>query len=107
HHDGAARDRTGLDALAADVPLAVRFGPDGTAMPVATGPGVLGVLGEVLAAVTLAAHDGSWRRLKICPAEDCRWVYYDASRNSSRRWCSMQVCGNRNKTRAYRRRSTT
>jgi predicted RNA-binding Zn ribbon-like protein len=55
--------------------------------------------------VALAAHDGSWRRMKICPADDCRWVYYDASRNSSRRWCSMKVCGNRNKTRSYRQRT--
>jgi predicted RNA-binding Zn ribbon-like protein len=67
--------------------------------------GVPGFLGEVLAAVALAAHDGSWRRLKICPAGDCRVVYYDLSRNASRRWCSMEVCGNRNKTRAYRQRS--
>jgi predicted RNA-binding Zn ribbon-like protein len=99
------RDRGALDALAVRIPLAVRFAPDGAAVPGPTGTGVTGVLGEVLAAVALAAHDGSWRRMKICPADDCRWVYYDASRNSSRRWCSMKVCGNRNKTRSYRQRT--
>ncbi|GAA3519832.1 CGNR zinc finger domain-containing protein [Actinocatenispora rupis] len=100
------RDRTELDRIAAGIPLAATFGPDG-ARPAPAGTGVVGTLGEILAAVTLASHDGTWRRLKICPADDCRWVYYDTSRNSSRRWCSMRVCGNRNKTRTYRQRATT
>lgn len=107
HHGvDTGRDRAALDRLAAGIPLATRFGPDG-ARPVPAGTGVVGTLGEILAAVALASHDGTWRRLKICPADDCRWVYYDASRNASRRWCSMRVCGNRNKTRAYRRRAAT
>jgi predicted RNA-binding Zn ribbon-like protein len=46
--------------------------------------------------------DGTWRRLKACHAETCRWVYYDRSRNESRRWCSMEICGNRSKARSYR-----
>ncbi len=107
HHDGTDRDRGTLDALAARVPLAVRFAPDGTARPAPTAGGVTGLLGEVLAAVSLATHDGTWLRLKICPATDCRWAYYDVSRNSSRRWCTMRTCGNRSKTRAYRRRTGT
>ncbi|BCJ32910.1 hypothetical protein Athai_04130 [Actinocatenispora thailandica] len=109
HHDppeqAGHRSRDALDALSVRIPLAVRFAPDGAAVPAPAGTGVTAVLGEVLAAVALAAHDGSWRRMKICPADDCRWVYYDASRNSSRRWCSMRVCGNRNKTRTYRQRT--
>jgi predicted RNA-binding Zn ribbon-like protein len=51
--------------------------------------------------------DGSWERLKICPADDCHWAFYDASKNRSRTWCNMQVCGNRKKTRAYRARNRT
>jgi hypothetical protein len=64
--------------------------------------GVLGVLGEILSAVVLADHDGSLRRLKICRAERCQVAFYDWSKNASRCWCSMQTCGNRNKTKAYR-----
>lgn len=45
---------------------------------------------------------GAWERLKACPAEDCRWAFFDTSRNRSRTWCSMDVCGNRQKTRRYR-----
>ncbi len=38
-------------------------------------------------------------RIKICP--NCHWLYYDESRNRSRRWCDMSVCGNRAKARRY------
>ncbi|MCF3641518.1 CGNR zinc finger domain-containing protein [Rhizobium sp. TRM95111] len=42
-------------------------------------------------------------RLKICP--NCRWLFLDRSRNRSRAWCDMAVCGNRAKaSRHYRRR---
>jgi predicted RNA-binding Zn ribbon-like protein len=42
-------------------------------------------------------------RLKICP--NCGWLFLDKSRNASRLWCDMAVCGNRRKaSRHYRRR---
>jgi len=43
-----------------------------------------------------------WRRLKICAADDCRWAFYDASKNRGGTWCRMEVCGNRNKNRRFR-----
>jgi predicted RNA-binding Zn ribbon-like protein len=66
-----------------------------------------GVPGLDLIAETVAVTvaDGSWNRLKLCSAEDCRWAFYDTSRNGGGRWCRMEVCSNRNKTRAYRRRT--
>ncbi len=91
-----------LDRLAAGIGLAVRFDDAGRAGLVPTDAGVRGVLGEVLAAIVRAEHDGTWSRLKICSSAECRYVYYDRSKNGSRRWCSMRVCGNRSKTRAYR-----
>ena len=63
------------------------------------------VAGAVLTAASRLAVRGEWERVKICPADDCRWAFYDRSRNHSRTWCSMQVCGNREKARAWRRRS--
>jgi predicted RNA-binding Zn ribbon-like protein len=39
------------------------------------------------------------RRLKICP--NCNWLFLDRSRNSSRLWCDMAVCGNRAKARQH------
>jgi len=90
-----------LDALAFQVPLRARVTADGPWLAPA-GDGVTAVLGEILAAVILASHDDSLRRLKICRAERCQAAYYDWSKNGSRCWCSMQICGNRNKTKAYR-----
>jgi predicted RNA-binding Zn ribbon-like protein len=56
--------------------------------------------------VTLGAMlDGTWARLKAC--RHCCWSFYDRSPNRSGTWCSMQLCGNREKTRSYRRRRKT
>ncbi|RUW25498.1 hypothetical protein EN858_06950 [Mesorhizobium sp. M4B.F.Ca.ET.215.01.1.1] len=43
-------------------------------------------------------------RLRICP--NCSWLFVDRSRNSSRLWCDMAVCGNRQKANRYYRRRT-
>jgi predicted RNA-binding Zn ribbon-like protein len=58
--------------------------------------------GHVLAVAFEAMLDGGWSRLKAC--RQCGWAFYDYSRNRSGSWCSMQICGNRLKTRSYRRR---
>lgn len=88
-----------LNAAAARSRLTVRF--DGADL-VPLADGVDGALGTVLAAVLGAMWDGSWSRLKAC--RNCHWAFYDESRNRSAAWCSMQLCGNRSKIRAYRRR---
>ena len=66
--------------------------------------GLDGALGRVLAVAFTAMADGTWLRLKACRNHGCRWAFYDYSRNRSASWCSMQLCGNRTKTRAYRAR---
>ncbi|MED1781551.1 CGNR zinc finger domain-containing protein [Brevibacillus fortis] len=43
-------------------------------------------------------------RIKICDNEDCRWVFYDESRNRVRRWCDDKMCGNLMKVRRFRER---
>jgi predicted RNA-binding Zn ribbon-like protein len=91
-----------LDEIASAGQLALRFAPDGS---VAAGPrskGFDGVLARILVPVAAAVEDGSWRRAKVCPADDCRWAFYDRSRNRSAVWCDMAVCGNRTKVRAFR-----
>lgn len=55
-----------------------------------------------VSALTLLSSE-NLRRLKICP--NCNWLFLDRSRNRSRLWCDMSVCGNRAKAkRHYRRR---
>lgn len=61
-------------------------------------------LGLLLTVVVGAANDGSWRRVKACREAACRWAFFDGSRNHSRTWCAMNVCGARAKSRAYQQR---
>jgi predicted RNA-binding Zn ribbon-like protein len=65
---------------------------------------VHGAFAELVGIVYTAMADGTWPRLKACRADSCHWLFYDRSRNHSAVWCSMAVCGNRTKTRAYRAR---
>jgi predicted RNA-binding Zn ribbon-like protein len=43
-------------------------------------------------------------RVRICAAEGCCWAFLDGSRNGGRRWCSMKLCGNREKASRFRSR---
>jgi predicted RNA-binding Zn ribbon-like protein len=100
--DGAVRAR--VDGLLRQVPLVLEAGSDGGVGVRAAGGGVDEALGRLLAIVLEAERTGVWRRLKACRQDTCRWLFFDHSRNRSSSWCSMSICGNRVKTRAYRRR---
>ena len=94
----AAINREGRDA-----PLGLRFEADQAEL-VCAGAGVDRAIAQLLALVYEARCDGTWSRLKVCPAENCRWAFYDRSRNRAATWCQMGECGNRSKARAYRAR---
>ena len=68
------------------------------------GEAVVAAFARLVAIAFLASFDGRFEHLKLCAAEDCRAVFYDRSKNHSGRWCSMEVCGNRAKVRAWRER---
>ncbi|HWJ43014.1 MAG TPA: CGNR zinc finger domain-containing protein [Solirubrobacterales bacterium] len=59
---------------------------------------------RLLLAVERLQSQGAWARLKACTDEGCQWAFLDTTRNRSRTWCSMEECGNREKTRRYRTR---
>lgn len=94
-----------LASVAAGLP--VRLGADagGTIRPVPAGGGVAAGLAGLLLIAAEAGTAGTWARLKVCGADDCRWAFYDRSPARSGCWCSMAICGSRAKSRAYRRRS--
>jgi predicted RNA-binding Zn ribbon-like protein len=46
-------------------------------------------------------------RLRHCSNEQCLWLFLDESKNGSRRWCSMQACGNRAKAHRHYLRTRT
>ena len=93
-----------LDKAAERSGLRIRFDADGTASLTPRAEGVDGAHGRLLSIVAEAMRAGNWARLKACRSDDCRWAFFDGSKNHSRAWCSMAVCGNRAKARAFRER---
>ena len=67
--------------------------------------GVDHALGQMLATVFRSMSDGTWSRMKACGNPECRWAFYDGTKNRSGRWCDMASCGNRMKARAFRERA--
>ena len=84
--------------------LQVLFDAHGKARLEPSAAGVDGAIGRLLTIAHEADSEGKWSRLKVCPADDCQWAFYDQSRNRSATWCDMKVCGNRHKVREYRER---
>jgi predicted RNA-binding Zn ribbon-like protein len=52
-------------------------------------------------AVDLLVSKNELERVKQCEGDSCGWLFFDTSRNRSRRWCSMADCGNRAKARRF------
>ena len=100
---GRSRERDIEDTLAR-FPLEVRL-VEGAPVLAPAGGGAQGGLATVVAVVAEARLRGDWERMKACRQETCGWLFYDGSRNRSSSWCSMQICGGREKARAYRRRA--
>jgi predicted RNA-binding Zn ribbon-like protein len=69
--------------------------------PAAELPPERGPLATLAIAWSELVTTGDAARLKRCAEHTCAWAFWDVSKNRSRRWCSMKVCGNRNKTRSY------
>jgi predicted RNA-binding Zn ribbon-like protein len=55
-----------------------------------------------LSALTLL-QQADLTRVKQCQGEKCGWLFFDATKNKSRRWCEMEVCGNRAKQKRFAR----
>jgi len=41
-------------------------------------------------------------RVRACDDHECRWLFLDTTKNHTRRWCDMQLCGNRMKARRFK-----
>jgi predicted RNA-binding Zn ribbon-like protein len=93
-----------LDRAVGRAPVRVRFSADREPELVATCSGVDGAIARLMTMVASGVETGSWQRLKACPREECEWAFYDKSKNTSGRWCSMESCGNIEKARAFRQR---
>jgi predicted RNA-binding Zn ribbon-like protein len=44
----------------------------------------------------------SMSTLRACDNPDCQWLFLDTSKNHTKRWCDMRICGNRMKARRFK-----
>jgi predicted RNA-binding Zn ribbon-like protein len=100
---GEPRAIEAIDAIARRYPIIVQVSSPSALAPSARG-GVVAFVERIFGLVAAARIDGSWKRMKTCANGGCRWLFYDHSRNRSRTWCTMDLCGSQAKMRAYRRR---
>ncbi|GAB2721809.1 CGNR zinc finger domain-containing protein [Streptomyces bullii] len=94
-----------VNAAAARPPLVPRVEPDGTRhwAPGATGTQLL----STVARDAIDLFTGPYAdRVRECGAHDCYLLFVDTSRPGRRRWCAMEHCGNREKVRAHRARTS-
>lgn len=91
-----------IEALAARFPLGVTASRDRglDLRPIARR--ATSGLGNVLVVLVRLSDSGRLARVKTCDSNECRWIFYDRSKPSNRRWCSSDRCGNREKTQTYR-----
>ena len=84
-------------------PLVVAAGDDGMVLRAAREDALAG-LSPIVAELYDSSRNGTLDRLKMCASDECRRVFFDRSKPSTRRWCMSSLCGNRVKTRSYRER---
>lgn len=93
-----------LRTVAADGTARAAVGAHGEILLSAASDSARGRLVELLLIVRDAQRDGTWARLKACGNDECRWAFYDRSRNHGGTWCDMSSCGNKLKNREFRAR---
>ncbi len=112
-----AADVEALNRLLARTPVIRRLEPAGSTGAAPASPGDRLRLREVparrdwdwaLAEIAVSAArllaEGEPDRLRVCANPACSWMFYDESRNASRRWCEATVCGSLVKVRRFRSR---
>jgi predicted RNA-binding Zn ribbon-like protein len=60
------------------------------------------ILSRIAASFAEMLAQGHIDRLKFCPNQGCRWVFYDQTKGNTRRWCNDRTCGNRDRVRRAR-----
>jgi predicted RNA-binding Zn ribbon-like protein len=102
HRPQAKEAARQLTAVSRKFPLMLAVSDKG-AVELAPVPGS-NALGRVLGQMIGLAGTGRLARLKTCASDECHRIFFDRSKPANRHWCSSSICGNRQKTRAYRER---
>lgn len=102
----ATPPQTALNALAASGGLGgIELHWDrgaGRAAMVPAGGALAGLRHDIVTDAVALLTGTALARVKRCPNHDCRWFFFDTSRNGRRRWCAMADCGTRDKVRRFR-----
>jgi predicted RNA-binding Zn ribbon-like protein len=110
HNPGApseiAETCSSLSDLVGSTGLCVGFDSSGRPFLTSSSAGMERIVQDLLIAAVRAGYEGTWSRLKACANEECRSIFYDASKNRSGSWCIMEICGSRAKMRSYRERQS-
>ena len=59
------------------------------------------IVGPILLSVLTLLQQADLTRVRQCHGDKCGWLFFDATTNKSRRWCEMEVCGNRAKQKRF------
>jgi predicted RNA-binding Zn ribbon-like protein len=59
------------------------------------------LLGPIALSALATLSQADLTRIKQCEGEKCGWLFFDTTKNKSRRWCEMEVCGNRAKQKRH------
>ena len=59
------------------------------------------ILGPLALSAAGLLREGDLSRIKQCAGEHCGWLFFDLTKNKSRRWCEMSACGNRAKAKRF------
>lgn len=89
----------------ASSPMVVRLHPHGGSLTIEernTGDSTAAIAGAIALSAARFLASEETDRLKLCDNSGCRWMFYDDTKNRSRRWC--RVCGNVDKVRRFRQR---
>lgn len=97
-----SRVPSSLAAISGAAPLVFESSDEGELRIVPSGTGVPRAMSELLAIVYRATISGEFSRWKAC--RKCAWPFFDSSKNRSRVWCDMQLCGSQEKAKHYRQR---
>jgi predicted RNA-binding Zn ribbon-like protein len=61
------------------------------------------VLGPIALSALALLTQADLSRIKQCNGDHCGWLFFDTTKNKSRRWCEMEVCGNRAKQKRHQK----
>ncbi len=103
----AEADRAALTAMHARCLARARLSPSGSGFVWRWDPAealIETLLGPIALSALTVLTQHNLARIKQCEGDHCGWLFFDTTKNRLRRWCEMEVCGNRAKVRAFRQR---